>query len=109
MAALENETKKVVSQFDFTDADLNVHVKEFLRQMGMLRPPPLPLPSGVRSSDNSNLFLPSATSIPMPKLTRLCLSTRRGLAERRYQHEPDPYLCHCSSQWHRKGSSFFIV
>lgn len=43
MAALENETKKVVSQFDFTDADLNTHVKEFLRQMGMLRFPPAAL------------------------------------------------------------------
>lgn len=31
---LAEETKRVVSQFDFNDADLNSHVQEFLRQMG---------------------------------------------------------------------------
>lgn len=30
-------TASVVSQFDFTDADLNSHVTEFLKQMGTLR------------------------------------------------------------------------
>ncbi|CAM1502281.1 Fc.00g042650.m01.CDS01 [Cosmosporella sp. VM-42] len=31
--ALADETNRVVSEFDFTDDDLNRHVKEFLRQM----------------------------------------------------------------------------
>ncbi|EQL00568.1 Hexokinase [Ophiocordyceps sinensis CO18] len=31
--ALANETKRVVSHFDFSDADVNRHVQEFLRQM----------------------------------------------------------------------------
>ncbi|KAK7408910.1 glucokinase [Neonectria punicea] len=30
---LADETNRIVSEFDFTDADLNRHVKEFLRQM----------------------------------------------------------------------------
>lgn len=34
--ALADETSSVVSQFDFTDADLNNHVQEFLKQMGAL-------------------------------------------------------------------------
>lgn len=32
--ALANATTRVVSQFDFSDADINRHVDEFLRQMG---------------------------------------------------------------------------
>lgn len=32
--ALEAETKKVVSQFELTDHDVNVATLEFLRQMG---------------------------------------------------------------------------
>jgi hypothetical protein len=31
--ALADKTKEVVSQFDFSDADLNSHVNEFLSQM----------------------------------------------------------------------------
>ncbi|KAM3442887.1 hypothetical protein NHJ13734_002125 [Beauveria thailandica] len=31
--ALQEETKKVVSQFDFSDADINSHVAEFIKQM----------------------------------------------------------------------------
>ncbi|KAH7157547.1 hypothetical protein B0J13DRAFT_581666 [Dactylonectria estremocensis] len=31
--ALADETNRIVSEFDFTDADLNRHVQEFLRQM----------------------------------------------------------------------------
>jgi anti-sigma factor RsiW len=34
---LAAEAKHVVSQFEFTDAALNNHVQEFLRQMGVLR------------------------------------------------------------------------
>lgn len=34
--ALAQETNHVVSQFEFTDDDLNRNVQEFLRQMGML-------------------------------------------------------------------------
>lgn len=33
--ALEEETQTIVSQFEFSDADVNKAVKEFLRQMGM--------------------------------------------------------------------------
>lgn len=33
--ALADETNSIVSQFDFTDDDLNRHVQEFLRQMSM--------------------------------------------------------------------------
>lgn len=40
---LQEETKKVVSQFDFSDADINSHVAEFLDQMSM--PPPALRPS----------------------------------------------------------------
>lgn len=32
--ALVEETKRVTAQFDYTDADVNNGVKEFLRQMG---------------------------------------------------------------------------
>merc|ERR1712000_108885 len=32
--ALADEAKRVAAQFDFTDADLNAHVQEFLKQMG---------------------------------------------------------------------------
>ncbi|KAI9163249.1 Glucokinase [Paramyrothecium foliicola] len=32
--ALADETKRVVEQFDFSNADLNNHVREFLKQMG---------------------------------------------------------------------------
>lgn len=32
--SLAEETKRVVSQFDFSDADVNSHVQEFLKQMG---------------------------------------------------------------------------
>ncbi|KAG8405694.1 hypothetical protein J3459_021560 [Metarhizium acridum] len=31
--ALADKTKRVVSQFDFSDADVNIHVQEFLKQM----------------------------------------------------------------------------
>lgn len=34
--ALAEETKRVVSQFEFSDADVNVHVQEFLKQMSKL-------------------------------------------------------------------------
>lgn len=36
--ALADETNRIVSEFDFTDDDLNRHVKEFLSQMGMSVP-----------------------------------------------------------------------
>lgn len=42
--ALQEETKKVVSQFEFSDADVNSHVAEFIQQMSML-PPPSALPA----------------------------------------------------------------
>jgi len=32
---LEAETKTIVSQFEYTDEDVNKGVKEFLRQMSM--------------------------------------------------------------------------
>lgn len=32
--ALADESNRVVQEFDFTNDDLNRHVKEFLRQMG---------------------------------------------------------------------------
>lgn len=32
---LQEETKKVVSQFEFSDADVNTHVAEFIQQMSM--------------------------------------------------------------------------
>lgn len=32
---LQDETNRVVADFDFTDDDVNRHVKEFLKQMGM--------------------------------------------------------------------------
>lgn len=35
---LQQETKKVVSQFEFSDADINSHVAEFLKQMSPSRP-----------------------------------------------------------------------
>lgn len=31
--ALADDTKRVVDQFEFTDADVNAHVQEFLKQM----------------------------------------------------------------------------
>jgi hexokinase len=34
--ALADESNRIVEQFEFPDEDLNRHVKEFLRQMGML-------------------------------------------------------------------------
>lgn len=34
--ALADKTKRVVSQFDFSDADANLHVQEFLKQMSKL-------------------------------------------------------------------------
>ena len=34
--ALAGETTRIVSQFDFSDDDVNAHVKEFLAQMGKL-------------------------------------------------------------------------
>lgn len=40
--ALQQETKKVVSQFEFSDADVNSHVAEFIQQMSMLLPPFVP-------------------------------------------------------------------
>lgn len=40
--ALQEETKKVVSQFEFSDADINSHVAEFIKQMSMLPPPSAP-------------------------------------------------------------------
>jgi len=47
---LANETKRVVSLFEYTDKDVNKAVKEFIRQMGapprfsvLLSPLPLPL------------------------------------------------------------------
>lgn len=33
--ALAADTKRVVDQFEFTDADVNNHVQEFLSQMSM--------------------------------------------------------------------------
>lgn len=36
--ALADETNRIVSEFDFTDDDLNRHVNEFLSQMGMSMP-----------------------------------------------------------------------
>jgi hypothetical protein len=33
--AIHPEASRVVSQFDFSDADINRHVQEFLKQMGM--------------------------------------------------------------------------
>lgn len=32
---LQAETSKVVSQFEFSDADVNIHVSEFLKQMSV--------------------------------------------------------------------------
>jgi hypothetical protein len=34
--ALADDSNRVVEQFDFSDETLNNHVKEFLKQMGML-------------------------------------------------------------------------
>jgi hypothetical protein len=39
--ALATETNQVVSQFELTSADVNSHVKEFLRQMGTALSPPI--------------------------------------------------------------------
>jgi hexokinase len=36
--ALADESNRIVQEFDFSDEELNTHVKEFLRQMGMLTP-----------------------------------------------------------------------
>jgi hexokinase len=36
--ALADESNRIVKEFDFSDEELNNHVKEFLRQMGMLTP-----------------------------------------------------------------------
>lgn len=33
--ALAAETKRIVAQFEYSDADVNIGVKEFLRQIGM--------------------------------------------------------------------------
>lgn len=33
--ALAVEAKRIVAQFEYSDADVNVGVKEFLRQIGM--------------------------------------------------------------------------
>lgn len=35
---LTTETKRVIQQFDYNDADLNKGVAEFLSQMGMFKP-----------------------------------------------------------------------
>lgn len=40
---LADETKRVVGEFDLSDNDLNRHVKEFLRQMGMFPIDSLPV------------------------------------------------------------------
>jgi hypothetical protein len=37
--ALADETKRVVSQFEFSDSDVNTHVQEFLKQMSKLIAP----------------------------------------------------------------------
>jgi len=44
--ALIEETKRLVSQFDYSDEDVNKGVKEFLRQMSksMSSEEPVPLP-----------------------------------------------------------------
>jgi hexokinase len=34
--SLADDSNRVVEQFDFSDETLNNHVKEFLKQMGML-------------------------------------------------------------------------
>ena len=54
--ALADQTKRVVSQFEFSDADLNLHVQEFMRQMGefsiLLNIRALPLPGLSGASTN---------------------------------------------------------
>lgn len=61
--ALADETNRIVSEFDFTDADLNRHVQEFLRQMSMsmpllaMRNYPFTLGNGHNSHTHSTLPL----------------------------------------------------
>ena len=39
MMSLASETKRLVAQFEYTDEDVNIGVKEFLRQIGRPRHP----------------------------------------------------------------------
>lgn len=39
--ALVEETKRITAQFDYTDADVNKGVQEFLRQMSKLLDSPI--------------------------------------------------------------------
>lgn len=62
--ALEVETKKVVSQFDISDQDVNAATLEFLRQMGKLEtPPPFCWRPRFLSSSSFRFFLFSSFSL----------------------------------------------
>ena len=73
--ALEAETKTIVKQFEFTDADVNKATKEFVRQLRRST-----LPEMMRKD-------------PDPRY-------RGGLGEGWHQLEPDSYLRHGSTKWH---------
>lgn len=81
---LQEETKRIVTQFDYTDDDVNRGVLEFLRQMSMI----------------------NDATYPVYKCLILgtdYFSNRRRIAERWHQYKPNPDLCYRCTQRYREG------
>lgn len=90
---LAQEASRVAQEFEYSAQDVNKGVKEFIRQMSR---------SCVQLQRRWRLFFFGFWFLFRLLLTRL---SRRGTREIWTDHEPDPYLCHRSAQWYRKGKT----